>query len=513
MSFARYFKLSSYALIGSGFAAIAATGAIDALSLLAFGTVLVSSWFIDTERLRRLVPGWLLNLAALAYFPLYAVDYLFLSRSFVSSTIHLVFYVSALKLVTRSGDRDYVYLYLISFAELLAASSLTIDVAFALSLAAFLVSGINTLVLFEMRRSNALARRAGEIQPVVVAEPVRGTGYELFSGFPAGSMAWMSVVMTVLIGGLAIPIFVLMPRLALGVYNRPSGRPQLLSGFSEAVELGEIGTIKESDMVVMRVRLNRPARDLPGPLKWRGVSLERYDGRSWRRSAGQENTTLRPRGEYFKLEDSVQEGALVVEQTFFLEGLSTRAVFAARKALAISTSFDPLLRDAAGDLSMQRPAFGKLRYSAVSDVRLADPDALWDAPAPIPDDVRARYLDVPRLDPRIAELARLVTQNESHPYCKALALERYLKTNYGYSLELRGSPHASDPVAGFLFDVRRGHCEYFASALTLMLRQIGIPARLVNGFRMGEYNRLGESWIVRQYDAHSWVEAYFLPYG
>jgi hypothetical protein len=70
-----------------------------------------------------------------------------------------------------------------------------------------------------------------------------------------------------------------------------------------------------------------------------------------------------------------------------------------------------------------------------------------------------------------------------------------------------------DPIAVFLFDARKGHCEYFASAMTIMLRRLGIPARLVNGFRAGEYNSLGKDWVVRQYDAHSWVEAYFAPYG
>jgi hypothetical protein len=65
----------------------------------------------------------------------------------------------------------------------------------------------------------------------------------------------------------------------------------------------------------------------------------------------------------------------------------------------------------------------------------------------------------------------------------------------------------------FLFDTRKGHCEYFASAMAIMLRNIGIPSRLVNGFRNGEYNRIGDNWIVRQYHAHSWVEAYFPPNG
>src|SRR5262249_33648067 len=96
---------------------------------------------------------------------------------------------------------------------------------------------------------------------------------------------------------------------------------------------------------------------------------------------------------------------------------------------------------------------------------------------------------------------------------KAQAVERFLKTNYGYSLQLKGAPHSADPLAMFLFDVREGHCEYFASAMVIMLRELEIPARLVNGFRAGEYNRFGDAFIVRQYDAHSWVEAYFPPYG
>jgi hypothetical protein len=92
-------------------------------------------------------------------------------------------------------------------------------------------------------------------------------------------------------------------------------------------------------------------------------------------------------------------------------------------------------------------------------------------------------------------------------------LEGYLRSNYAYSLTLRETPDGKDPLAMFLFDARAGHCEYFASALTVMLRQIGIPARLINGFRAGEYNSIGNNWTVRQYHAHSWVESYFPPYG
>jgi len=106
-----------------------------------------------------------------------------------------------------------------------------------------------------------------------------------------------------------------------------------------------------------------------------------------------------------------------------------------------------------------------------------------------------------------------VTAGASRPYAKAQALELFLKNSYTYSLEMRRTPDADDPIAMFLFDTRQGHCEYFASAMAVMLRQLGIPSRLVNGFRVGEYNRIAGAWTVRQYHAHSWVEAFFGPYG
>ena len=84
----------------------------------------------------------------------------------------------------------------------------------------------------------------------------------------------------------------------------------------------------------------------------------------------------------------------------------------------------------------------------------------------------------------------------------------YLRRNFRYTLKLTGTP-GRDPLAHFLFETRAGHCEYFASAMAVMLRAIGIPSREVNGFLPGEYNDLGGDYIVRASDAHSWVEAYF----
>jgi protein-glutamine gamma-glutamyltransferase len=124
-------------------------------------------------------------------------------------------------------------------------------------------------------------------------------------------------------------------------------------------------------------------------------------------------------------------------------------------------------------------------------------------------DIRGLYLELPpSLDRRIPALAREITKDAQTPFDKAVVLESYLRTRYGYTLNLTGRP-GQDPLAHFLFETRAGHCEYFASAMAILLRTLGIPSREVNGFLPGEYNDVAGDYIVRASDAHSWVEAYF----
>jgi len=122
----------------------------------------------------------------------------------------------------------------------------------------------------------------------------------------------------------------------------------------------------------------------------------------------------------------------------------------------------------------------------------------------------ARYRQLPaNLDARIATLSERVTLRAGarNGYDKARAIEAYLRENYGYTLDLKaGGP---EPLSDFLFNIKEGHCEYFATAMAVMLRTQGIAARVVNGFLPGEYNSAAGAFTVRQSDAHSWVEVYF----
>jgi hypothetical protein len=126
--------------------------------------------------------------------------------------------------------------------------------------------------------------------------------------------------------------------------------------------------------------------------------------------------------------------------------------------------------------------------------------------------VDPNYLKLPPLDLRISKLAGEITAASPSNFEKAEILETYLRTHFAYSLDLpRTAPR--DPLAYFLFERKAGHCEYFASAMAVMLRTQGIPARMITGFRTGEFNDLSGQYVVRASNAHAWVEAYFPGYG
>ena len=114
---------------------------------------------------------------------------------------------------------------------------------------------------------------------------------------------------------------------------------------------------------------------------------------------------------------------------------------------------------------------------------------------------------------RIAALADSVARAATNPFDKATAIETFLRSGYSYSLEPGSPPAGQDPLENFLFTNKLGYCEFFASAMGHMLRAEGIPARLVNGYGQGTFDAKNKQWVVRETDAHTWVEAYFPTYG
>ena len=190
-----------------------------------------------------------------------------------------------------------------------------------------------------------------------------------------------------------------------------------------------------------------------------------------------------------------------------MEPLGTNVFFLAERPQSLKGNFRRVSTDAGGAVYNLDPENPITRYEAESQLAEIDSDELRLAANTAPAGMD-EYLKLPPLDVRIAKLAEEITAAAPSNYEKAIALEHYLATHFGYTLELPNRvPH--DPLANFLFERKHGHCEYFASSMAVMLRSLRIPSRIVTGFRGGEFNDLTGQYVVRASDAHSWVEAYF----
>ncbi len=536
-----YFRTTSYALVATAFLAIALTGELDLISIAAYSIALAVCFYRDTRGVKRLrLREWMWRALSVAYVPFVFVDAALISNR-VLALVHMTLFVSAAKLFQNKRDRDWVFLYLIAFFQMLLAAGLTFNATFVVSLATFLFFFISTLAAFEIRRARRQVNHLEEATVASLKQPQQ-IKYRRTGETPADKkgrrvryLLGASFAQIVIVIVLTLPFFFLIPRLAGGGVSRGVGEGDAVTGFSDRVELGQVASIKKSPRVVMRVRLDHKP---PRYLRWRGVALETYDGRAWSVTPEQGRQLnnnqgilvggqVPPKETQFTYKyslplpsDQTNERAAhvrtrsssqssLIEQRFVLEPLGTTTLFAAQRALSFYGPVAKLSQDKHSDALSAPDLKGRVAYAVSSDISVpSDAELRADSPASSPEDVRRLYAHPPhKLDPRISLLAHEITRNAPTPYDKARAIESYLKTEFHYTLDVK--PTSEDPLAEFLFNTREGHCEYFATAMVIMLRALEIPARIVNGFQMGEYNELNDMYTVRESDAHSWVEAYF----
>jgi protein-glutamine gamma-glutamyltransferase len=531
-----YFRITSYALVSTAFLALALTGQLDAISTVLYtGAIALSlvrdrrTRAVDEQSPEALPRGrwrlWAWRGLVVLYLPFLFFDATLLTNR-VLALVHLALFASAMKLVQPKRDRDWVFLYVIAFFMMLLSAGLTFNATFVGSLILFLFFFVSTLAAFEVRRAQREIS-AAEDEAIAPLKPVKRRARGEITTSPRRRVRYLlgaSFAQVVIVALLTLPLFFMIPRFGGGVAQGFADTPA--TGFSDKVELGQVARIKKSQQVVMRIQLDRnPGRYL----RWRGVALEHYNGRTWSISQSdlknryikmdQGRVVMGGTGEIdsggewpYSLPRRDNPSPLEIEQKIILEPLDTPTLFAAQRVLRLSGPFSTLLHDTMTDglstgLSLKR----RTTYKVWSDISLPPEQQLRDdALADLPEEIVRLYLQTPpKLDPRIRQLAHEITREAGavKPFDKARAIETYLKTRFGYTLNL--TINGDDPLAEFLFDVREGHCEYFATAMVVMLRTLGIPARLVNGFQMGEYNDVNQMFTVRESDAHSWVEVYF----
>jgi transglutaminase-like putative cysteine protease len=480
----RYCEISCHAVVASAFLAMVMTGRLDAVSITIFTTTFAISLYRTLKKLPPLLTATRAYHLSWIYIVVAIFDLAFFSRSLIGTAIHMVLFLEIAKLHQDRTERDYLYLIVLSFLKILAAASLTVEMSFIVTLVLFVVSLISMLISLDIYRCETQSRMS-----------TREAAFVL-SRYSVWTTAW-----TVLIGG---ALFFLIPRMGVGYFARASLPPLLLSGFSDSVELGQIGELKKGSSIVMHAqRIN----GLPFPvIKWRGVALDTFDGVRWSRKESFRQV-LRPENSTYILRRQAARGELATFN-ILLEPLATTALFAPLHTRQISGRQIPGIEvDRNNSMFSRFQQSQRLQYQVQAEI-VSRAASLPARPLNLPDTAHATYLQLPEnLDPEIRKLAAEITQEAKTPMEKALRVEAYLRRRYEYTLSLTWDP-GDQPLSAFLFQYKTGHCEYFASAMAVLLRTVDVPTRLVNGFTMGEYNPVGDAYIVRESDAHSWVEVY-----
>ncbi|HUJ96404.1 MAG TPA: DUF3488 and transglutaminase-like domain-containing protein [Terriglobales bacterium] len=500
----RYFEVALYLLVLTGFGTLASTGGLSLTTVSLVSVALLFRGYLLISRRSFSIPERWTTILTLGYVAFSLADYFLISSGFLSASVHLVLFVMVLRMFSAQRDRDYYFLAVLAFLMVLAAAVLTVDGTFLLAFAGFMMIAVVTFILMEMRHASAKATTGA-----------RESGDQRASRQMALSLSGASpaLVLCILLGGTAI--FFVMPRVATGYLSAYAPGSELNTGFSDRVELGRIGEIQQSSSVVMHVQIDGD----PGgnfDLKWRGVALSDFDGKAWSTPREQHLIPRLSDGRFALWQAGAEERRSLSPQNIhyrvLMEPVGTNVFFLANAPLTLQGDYSLLARDGAGAVFDADPRHPITRYEATSNLPEPPPSGLRAAGENYPLDLALTYTRIPPLDVRIPRLAAEITANAGNNYDRALAVQNYLRTRFTYSLQLsRRTPR--DPLAEFLFERKQGHCEYFASSMAVMLRTLGIPVRVVNGFRTGEFNDLTSQYVIRASNAHSWVEVYFPGYG
>ncbi|HEX3083276.1 MAG TPA: DUF3488 and transglutaminase-like domain-containing protein, partial [Pyrinomonadaceae bacterium] len=494
MQFSTYFRFASYATVATSALALLVAGGVSIWLVATFIVVMIVAFRLEgtnwqfSERIALAVilssiPVFYLDWRVLTPY----LDIQFLEtgqRANVEVTVlsHLILFLSAVKLLQRKADRDWFFLYLISFFTVLLAAGLTAAPLFLAVLTIYLLCALSTVVAFEIQKAR---RKVTATQTRLLVPPDNN----LFRKLPmrlwrrkyleTRRLPLVSFGLLILIFVLALPFFLIAPRTASSALRRGGRGVSGLIGFSDNVTLGQIGELKASNEVFMHVRIDNPGAAHSADLRWRGVALDEFNGKAWKRSitAGRSQRRDSESG-FFKL-GTTEDINRLTSQMFIIEPVDTPVIFAAPRAVAIQAELRSINVDSEGALQAGFHTDRRLVYKALSDMGQPNVNVLrTDRMEYLAES--ARYLELPNnLDPRIGTLTRDVIQKSGARtwYDASRAVESYLRDNFGYTLEMKAG--GADPLADFLFRVKQGHCEYFATAMAVMLRTQGVGTRVV----------------------------------
>src|SRR6266581_3375975 len=391
MSFNTYFRLASYSTVASAALALFVAGGVCVGLAAVFAVVLIIAWSAEGSR-------WQLSeraalIVILVSLPVFYFDWRILTpylqiefletgqraNAEVAVLAHLILFLSAVKLLQRKADRDWFFLYLISFFEVLLAAGLTARPAFLATLILYLLCALSTVVAFEIQKARRKVRAA---QTRLLVPP----DSTLFRRLPmrlwrrryleTRRLPLVSLGLLVLIVALALPFFLIAPRTASSALKRGGNGFSGFIGFSDNVTLGEIGRLKGNDEIFMHVRVENSNAVPPAGLRWRGVALDEFTGKAWRKSAQAERFEKKESDRGFFPIGTTEDLGRLTTQTFFLEPVDTPVLFGAPRPVAVQGKLPYVRIDAEGAMQTRPHEQERVDYRVYSDTTQPPANAL-----------------------------------------------------------------------------------------------------------------------------------------
>jgi transglutaminase-like putative cysteine protease len=410
---------------------------------------------------------------------------------------HFAALTQGLQLLDARPRHTEFLLVALALFQVLLAANLTDSVFFPPLLVAFVFATVWTLIVHTLRTEAIEAGRPQGVHRAITPGLLR--------------TVLVASGLSVLLGLLLFPV---LPRLRSSVVTSAALHPQLpTSGFSDRVQLGELGRIRSDPTLVMRIETLEGTPPPPGGGYWRGLAFDHFDGASWSITPPQRVPVAGSPESGVTL--GRDPGDVDLVQRIVREPVEAGVLFGAGEVRQLQGTVRRMERDTSGGLYAVGQADERVRYRVATKRRRVDEAALRDDVARPLRPLDRRYLQLPELSPAVAQLAREITAGAHSDAERVRALERFLLGNGRYT----NDPPDVDPrapgsaIEAFLLGELAGHCEYFASAMVVLARSLGLPARLVNGFAGGRENDIGGFLEITRSDAHTWVEVHYARAG
>jgi len=433
------------------------------LPQLAFPAALVAAFFMEKRAIRPL-SGKVPTIISILLFLFYAIR--ITRENILDPAINILVILLAVRLLSERIPRNYLQIFALSLFALSASSLYNLSpvfLAYLLTMLLCIAASLVLLTFFTVDSRLALSRK-GMKRLVSVAVAM-----------PAAALP------------LILLFFVIMPRPQFPLWDFLAPSEEKVTGLSEQIDPGSSSQVRAVKTAVLRAQSPKLARK---DLYWRGIVLNAPRKNAWVRSAVSE-------GDYVRT-----DGAELIEQTIFPEPNSGPYLI----TLDTPVKLSGIRAVQSPDLVFTRKRHvGRVRYDTVSSLnRNIMVSGAID---------RNFYLKLPdRVSPQVKALGKRIASQGKSDSERLSALEEYFSSaRYRYTTS--GLPRSDDPIGEFLFQGRAGHCELFASSFMILLREAGVPARLVGGYYGGDYNDLGGYYLVTEDMAHVWVEVYVTGVG